>query len=129
MARPRAFDESVVLSQARTLFSNQGYNGTSIDDLVKATGLLRGSLYKAFGSKRNLFELLLAEVSVNFEKSAENLDLLTVALKDLATDDEQIKRLCLKIVGNDSVAFSTLLGTNLLEKMMEKYNGKSHNQK
>lgn len=120
MARPRAFDESVVLSQARTLFSNQGYNGTSIDDLVKATGLLRGSLYKAFGSKRNLFELLLAEVSVNFEKSAENLDLLTVALKDLATDDEQIKRLCLNIVGNDSVAFSTLLGTNLLAKMMEK---------
>jgi AcrR family transcriptional regulator len=120
MARPRAFDESVVLSQARALFANQGYNGTSIDDLVKETGLLRGSLYKAFGSKRNLFELLLAEVSVNFEKSAENLDLLTVALKDLATHDEQIKRLCLSIVGKESAAFSTLLGTNLLAKMKEK---------
>jgi TetR/AcrR family transcriptional regulator, transcriptional repressor for nem operon len=120
VARPRAFDEAVVLSQARTLFANQGYNGTSIDDLVKATGLLRGSLYKAFGSKRNLFELLLAEVSTNFEKSAENLDLLTVALKDLASDDQQIKRICFTIVGKEVVTFSTLLGTNLLAKMKEK---------
>lgn len=119
MARPRAFDESVVFSQARTLFAIQGYNGTSIDDLVKATGLLRGSLYKAFGSKRNLFELLLAEVSANFEKSTENLDLLTVALKDLAYDDAQIRRLCLTIVGKEGAAFSTLLGTNLLAKMKE----------
>jgi TetR/AcrR family transcriptional repressor of nem operon len=120
MGRPRAFDENIVLSQARTLFASQGYNGTSIDDLVKATGLLRGSLYKAFGSKRNLFERILSEVSTSFEKSAENLDLLTVALKDLAPDDEQIKRLCLNIVGKESVAFSTLLGTNLLAKMKEK---------
>ncbi len=119
MARPRAFDETVVLSQARTLFANQGYNGTSIDDLVKATGLLRGSLYKAFGSKRNIFERLLADVAMNFEKTRENLDLLTVALKDLATEDEQIRRLCLNIVGKESVAFSTLLGTNLLAKMKE----------
>lgn len=119
MARPRAFDESVVLSQARTLFARQGYNGTSIDDLVKATGLLRGSLYKAFGSKRNIFETLLAEVSNNFEKSAENLDLLTVALKDLASEDERIKKLCLTIVGKDVKDFASLLGKNLLAKMKE----------
>jgi len=120
MARPRAFDEALVLCQARTLFANQGYNGTSIDDLVKATGLLRGSLYKAFGSKRNLFELMLTEVSTNFEKSAENLDLLTVALKDLASGDQRIRRLCLEIVGKDTATFSTLLGKNLLAKMKEK---------
>ena len=120
MARPRAFDEHVVLSQARTLFANQGYNGTSVDDLVKATGLLRGSLYKAFGSKRNLFELVLAEVSINFEQSAENLDLLTVALKDLASDDDRIRRLCLNIAGQDDVGFANLLGTNLLAKTKEK---------
>lgn len=109
-----------MISQARALFAAQGYNGTSIDELVKATGLLRGSLYKAFGSKRNLFELLLAEVSTNFEKTPENLDLLTVALKDLASEDQQIKRLCVSIVGDEDIAFSTLLGTNLLAKMKEK---------
>lgn len=120
MARPRAFDEELVLSQARTLFASQGYNGTSIDDLVKATGLLRGSLYRAFGSKRNLFEMLLAEVATRFKKTPENLDLLTVALKDLAKDDEQIRKLCSAIVGKETASFSALLGKNLLAKIKEK---------
>lgn len=120
MARPRAFDEALVLKQARELFAKQGYNGTSIDDLVKATGLLRGSLYKAFGSKRNLFATLLAEVVTNFERSTENLDLLTVALKDLAGEDDEIRRQCMAIVGNDSRVFANLLGNNLLAKIKEK---------
>ncbi|MFM1779653.1 MAG: hypothetical protein RIS51_798 [Actinomycetota bacterium] len=119
MARPRAFDEAVVLSRARELFASQGYNGTSIDDLVKATGLLRGSLYKAFGSKRNLFEVLLAQIASNFERSPENLDLLTVALKDLAPEDKQIRKICSAIVGKDDADFSSLLGNNLLAKLKE----------
>ena len=119
MARPRAFDEAKVISQARTLFAAQGYNGTSIDDLVKETGLLRGSLYKAFGSKRNLFVKLLSEFSSNFETTPENLDLLTVALKDLASDDELVRQLCLAIVGKDEGTIAALLGTNLLAKMKE----------
>lgn len=117
MARPRAFDEELVLAQARRLFAAQGYNGTSIDDLVKATGLLRGSLYKAFGSKRNLFEILLADVSADFKRTPENLDLLTVALKDLALEDKQIRKLCIAIVGSQGADFAKLLGQNLLEKM------------
>lgn len=119
MPRPRAFDEAVVLSQARELFASQGYNGTSIDDLVKVTGLLRGSLYKAFGSKRNLFEILLADIASNFEKTPQNLDLLTVALKDLAPHDAQIRKHCRTIVGGRNSTFSDLLGKNLLEKMKE----------
>ena len=113
MARPRAFDESRVLAQARELFASQGYNATSIDDLVRETGLLRGSIYKAFGSKRNLFEKLLADVAHNFEKNSQNLDLLTVALKDLASEDSQIRKLCIEIVGKNAPEFSTLLGLNL----------------
>lgn len=117
MARPRAFDETLVLSQARELFASQGYNGTSIDDLVKVTGLLRGSLYKAFGSKRNLFELLLADVVPSFEASSNNLDLLTVALKELAPDDARIRRLCRQIVAGQESSYSELLGKNLLAKL------------
>lgn len=117
MARPRAFDESIVRRQARTLFARQGYNGTSIDDLVKATGLLRGSLYKAFGSKRNLFALILADMSKEFEPSRENLDLLTVALKDLAEEDQAISDLCRSIVSQNAPDFASLLGSNLLLKM------------
>jgi AcrR family transcriptional regulator len=127
MARPREFDEAQVLAQARSLFATQGYNGTSIDDLVKATGLLRGSLYKAFGSKRNLFELVLTEVANRFEASVENLDLLTVALKDLAPQDPSIQQLCLRIVGTNGESFSSLLGNNLLAKLKENLIGQAIN--
>lgn len=59
MARPRNFEEEDVLVKAAAVFGRLGYNAASIDDLVTATGLQRGSLYKAFRSKRNLFEKVL----------------------------------------------------------------------
>ncbi|MFF7188966.1 TetR/AcrR family transcriptional regulator [Streptomyces sp. NPDC008222] len=40
---------------ARDQFWSVGYSGTSVDDLSAATGLGRGSLYKAFGDKHALF--------------------------------------------------------------------------
>jgi TetR/AcrR family transcriptional repressor of nem operon len=55
MARPRKFDEAQVVEASRDLFWDQGYVATSIDDLSAATGLGRGSFYKAFGDKRSMF--------------------------------------------------------------------------
>jgi len=55
MGRQRTFDEAEVIVQSASVFLRQGYEGTSIDDLLAATGLRRGSLYKAFASKRGLF--------------------------------------------------------------------------
>ncbi|MDX3235996.1 TetR/AcrR family transcriptional regulator [Streptomyces sp. ME03-5709C] len=59
MARPRSFDEAHVLNSAREQFWNRGYAATTLDDLVVATGLGKGSLYGAFGDKRQLFLNLL----------------------------------------------------------------------
>lgn len=56
MGRRRNFDEQVVVQAAAGAFLRAGYEGTSIEELVTATGLLRGSLYQAFGSKRGLFQ-------------------------------------------------------------------------
>jgi len=119
MGRPREFDEERVLAQARALFATQGYNGTSIDELVKSTGLLRGSLYKAFGSKRNLFALVLEGAIREFTGSAEDLDLLTVALKEVALTDSVIRERCREIVAGNEARFARLLGSNLLAKMKE----------
>ena len=55
MARPRAFDEQQVIDHAMAVFWHKGYEATSMCDLLQATGLTRGSLYKAFKSKRGLF--------------------------------------------------------------------------
>ncbi|MGZ7460137.1 TetR/AcrR family transcriptional regulator [Pseudomonas sp. Ma2-10] len=55
MARPRTFDESMVLTAAVEAFWTQGYEGTSTRDLVRCTGLNQPSLYNAFGDKRSLY--------------------------------------------------------------------------
>jgi AcrR family transcriptional regulator len=60
MGRPRAFDEDAVLETAMRVFWEKGYEGTSMSDLVTATGLLKGSLYAAFGDKRSLYRRALA---------------------------------------------------------------------
>lgn len=60
MPRTRSFDESYVVEQAMETFWSQGYEATSVDDLVAATGLSKSSLYGAFGNKRGLFESALA---------------------------------------------------------------------
>lgn len=65
MARPRSFDEQQVLTQCGDMFRRQGYDATSVDDLVAATGLKRGSLYQAFGSKQGVFLSVLQSVLQN----------------------------------------------------------------
>jgi TetR/AcrR family transcriptional regulator, copper-responsive repressor len=53
--RPRAFDPAVALKQASEAFKSGGYSSTSLDDIVRATGLNRPSLYAAFGDKKSLY--------------------------------------------------------------------------
>ncbi len=56
MARPREFDHDRVVDRAVEVFWRKGFDATSIQDLVEATGLNRGSLYNTFGDKAGLFE-------------------------------------------------------------------------
>src|SRR3984893_2666145 len=55
MAGVKQFDRNEVLDRAMAAFWTRGYGATSIDDLVEATGINRGSLYGTFGDKRRLF--------------------------------------------------------------------------
>jgi TetR/AcrR family transcriptional regulator, transcriptional repressor for nem operon len=55
MARPRDFDADEVLSQIADVFTERGFQGTSMADLSNATGLGKQSLYNAFGDKETLY--------------------------------------------------------------------------
>jgi TetR/AcrR family transcriptional repressor of nem operon len=55
MARPRSFDQQHVIEAVRDQFWSAGYAGTSLEDLMRVSRLGKGSLYGAFGDKRQLF--------------------------------------------------------------------------
>jgi TetR/AcrR family transcriptional repressor of nem operon len=53
--RPRIFDEEEILNSAINLFWANGYEATSTEDLLDCMKINKGSLYHAFGSKKELF--------------------------------------------------------------------------
>lgn len=55
MARSKEFEENAVLDKAMRLFWEQGYEKTSMTDLVEHMGIHRRSLYDTFGDKHQLF--------------------------------------------------------------------------
>lgn len=59
---------------AQGLFLSQGYEGTTINDLIVATGLSKGAFYHHFRSKEDLLEAIarrFAEQSLTFVASVE----------------------------------------------------------
>lgn len=74
--RPRSFDPNDVLGAAGERFRTHGYAGTSLDDLVDATGLQRPSLYAAFGDKRAIY---LAALDRTIERAGRGFDRLIAA--------------------------------------------------
>ena len=62
--RLRAADRRrAILDAAREVFFKKGYAATSLDDVIRLSGGSRRSIYTEFGSKRGLFNVLLAEAS------------------------------------------------------------------
>jgi TetR/AcrR family transcriptional regulator, transcriptional repressor for nem operon len=55
MGRHKEFDREVVLDRALETFWSQGFEATSIQDLVERMGINRASLYDTFGDKQTLF--------------------------------------------------------------------------
>lgn len=56
MPRVESFQREHVLQQAMQVFWDKGFNGTSMQHLVDATGLNRSSIYNSFGDKMSLYQ-------------------------------------------------------------------------
>lgn len=55
MARSKEFNEEEALDKAMEIFWRQGFEKTSVQDLVDQMGIHRRSLYDTFGDKHSLF--------------------------------------------------------------------------
>lgn len=59
VGRPRRFDANKTLDSALELFWQQGFANTTTRDLEANLSLNQSSIYNAFGSKDQLFEMVL----------------------------------------------------------------------
>ena len=98
-----------IINSAYRLFYERGFNGTSIDDILKDAGLNKGSLYHLFKSKK---EVLLAVIE---EKIAYNLE---QKYKDIATVKTPMKYLEEKLLTTDSFDFKYGCALNNLVQEM-----------
>ena len=75
MGRPREFNRDNAIQSAMKVFWLQGYEKTSLTDLILEMGLSKSSFYQSFGSKRELFKLCLDKYKGDFlSKASRKLD-------------------------------------------------------
>lgn len=129
MGRKKLFDEKSVVDKIGKTFIKYGYEGTSLDDLVKETGILRGSLYSTFGSKRGMFIAALTNSIRNNIIGEQTLTLVIIAMLELTAKDNQILRIIKNWIDtiDDKDNLISLLGKTIINHshvLEEKINGK-----
>lgn len=76
-----------VLSAARTLFSEQGYEGATIRDIAAAAGMSTGAVFANFSDKSDLFR----------EIMSDDMSTLALAMQDAALRGRGVEDALLKV--------------------------------
>ena len=92
-----------ILAAALEMFSQKGYAGTNIRELTASLGLVKSGVYKHFESKEAIWNALLDEMTVYYDKrfgspenlppipdTAEELTGLTMRMVNITVHDEKI---------------------------------------
>jgi len=127
MSRTEVFNREQVLEKAKNIFWLKGYNATSMQDLVDATGLNRSSIYNSFGNKMELYQASLKKYQSDsaqlFDKARkqernaiETIGLLFLYVMDAILVDTDQKGCmiinCHTEMGNQDSDLRRLLDTN-----------------
>ena len=67
--------KSRILNAALSLFAEKGYHSVSVAEIASAVGIKAPSLYKHYKSKRDIFNGILAEMQVRYEKQTATLQM------------------------------------------------------
>ena len=92
-----------ILATALEQFSQNGYAGTNIRELTASLGLVKSSMYKHFGSKEEIWNALLDEMTAYYDarfgspehlpptpESTEELVEMTMRMADFTVRDERV---------------------------------------
>lgn len=66
-----------ILGSAQQMFCDRGYNGTSMDDIAEAVGILKGSLYYYVDSKEDLLFRIVLGVHAEMQKIFDDAEART----------------------------------------------------
>lgn len=117
MGRNKKYQQSEVIKKMIDLFIKKGYNSSSLDDLVEVTGILRGSLYSAFGSKQKMFILALLNSLKNNQLSNESIGMVVVAMMELSRKNDEVKNIVNDwYEKNDNQIIMRLIGEYIIKK-------------
>ncbi len=64
-----------ILDAALTLFSEKGYHSVSVAEIADVVGIKAPSLYKHYKSKRDIFDGILSEMQIRYEKQTSTLQM------------------------------------------------------
>jgi TetR/AcrR family transcriptional repressor of nem operon len=95
MPRPREFDDLTAVDAAMQTFWTKGYEATTTAELCESTGLGRGSLYNAFGSKHQLYEAAVGRYTeLGYAQTVE-------ILRGPGSPSERLRALMLWVIDTD----------------------------
>ncbi|MEV0350056.1 TetR/AcrR family transcriptional regulator [Nonomuraea sp. NPDC050680] len=97
MGRPREFSDHAVVDAAMEVFWEKGYEAATTQDLCDRTGLGRGSLYNAFGSKHRLYE----EAIRRYAATRADAQLAILADPEAGSVRERLRELMLGVIEAD----------------------------
>lgn len=97
MARKKEFDEDAALLKAMRLFWEQGYEKTSMQDLVSHMGIHKGSMYDTYGDKQSLYFKTLKRYSEMLEQSVKQ------RMTDTRSAKEAIRELFEMVIQRNSL--------------------------
>ncbi len=93
-----------MLTVARQVFSEKGYTATSIDDLIEAAGIARGTFYLYFESKRAIFDELLDGLLISLRALVRRVDVSPGASPPIAQLEATVANVMQTLRENRDVA-------------------------
>ena len=92
---------------AGTLFLEHGYEGVSVDEIMRQAGGSKTNLYNHFGDKEGLFMAVISQMSETFTRDIKDLDVSALPLKEGL--ERLGRQLLLVLMEEHHVAFQRLV--------------------